>query len=83
MMSSEAKSNIHPTSFKNLFGTLNMIEVEKKINLSLSLSWFFQTVFLCVALAVLELRNPPASASRVLGSKACATTARLKKKSLM
>jgi hypothetical protein len=24
--------------------------------------------------AVLELRNPPASASRVLGSKACATT---------
>ena len=27
--------------------------------------------------AVLELRNPPASASRVLGLKACATTARL------
>jgi hypothetical protein len=42
-------------------------------------------VFLCVALAVLgthsvdqadlELRNPPASASQVLGSKVCATTA--------
>jgi hypothetical protein len=27
--------------------------------------------------AVLELRNPPASASRVLGLKACATTAQL------
>jgi hypothetical protein len=45
---------------------------------------FFKTGFLCVALAVLELhsvdqaglelRNPPASASRVLGLKACATT---------
>jgi hypothetical protein len=35
---------------------------------------FFETGFLCVALAVLELRNPPASASRVLGLKACATT---------
>jgi hypothetical protein len=42
---------------------------------------FFETGFLCIALAVLELthsvdqaglklRNPPASASRVLGSKA-------------
>jgi hypothetical protein len=29
--------------------------------------------------AGLELRNPPASASRVLGLKACATTARLSK----
>jgi hypothetical protein len=28
--------------------------------------------------AVLELRNPPASASRVLGLKACATTAWLR-----
>jgi hypothetical protein len=46
--------------------------------------WFFETWFLCIALAVLELtlytrlaselRNPPASASRVLGLKACATT---------
>jgi hypothetical protein len=35
--------------------------------------WFFETGFLCVALAVLELRNPPAPASRVLGLKACAT----------
>jgi hypothetical protein len=32
MMSSEAKSNMHSTSFKNLFGALNMIEVEKKIS---------------------------------------------------
>jgi hypothetical protein len=48
--------------------------------------WFFETGFLCVALAVLEthcvdqtglgLRNPPASASQVLGLKACTTTAR-------
>jgi hypothetical protein len=28
---------------------------------------FFETGFLCVALAVLKLRNPPASASQVLG----------------
>jgi hypothetical protein len=42
---------------------------------------FFETGFLCIALAVLELfvdqaglelRNPPASSSRVLGLKACA-----------
>jgi hypothetical protein len=46
---------------------------------------FFETGFLCVALAVLELtmasglelRNLPASASQVLVLKACATTARL------
>jgi hypothetical protein len=44
----------------------------------------FETVFLCVALAVLELtqadlelRNPPASVSQVLGLKACTTAARL------
>jgi hypothetical protein len=47
----------------------------------------FETGFLCVVLAVLELtlvvqaglelRNLPASASHVLGLKACATTARL------
>jgi drug/metabolite transporter (DMT)-like permease len=47
--------------------------------------FFFETGFLCIALAVLErthfvdqtglkLRNPPASASRVLGLKVCATT---------
>ena len=29
MISSEAKTKMHSTSFKNLFGTLNMIEVEK------------------------------------------------------
>jgi hypothetical protein len=46
---------------------------------------FSRTGFLCVALARthsvdqagLELRNPPASASQVLGLKACAITARL------
>jgi hypothetical protein len=46
--------------------------------------WFFETGFLCIILAVLdfvdqaglELRNMPASASQVLESKACATTAR-------
>jgi hypothetical protein len=46
--------------------------------------WFFKTEFLSVALGVLELvlfsqaglelRDPPASASRLLGLKACATT---------
>jgi hypothetical protein len=40
--------------------------------------WFFDTGFLCVAQAVRELRNPPASASQVLGLKACATTAWLR-----
>jgi hypothetical protein len=49
---------------------------------SFSFSWFFETGFLCVALAVLEfthfvdqagleLRNPPASASQVLGCFVC------------
>jgi hypothetical protein len=33
----------------------------------------FETGFLCIALAVLELRNLSASASRVLGLKASAT----------
>jgi hypothetical protein len=45
--------------------------------------WFFETGFLCspgcpgthsVDQGGLELRNPPASASQVLGLKACATT---------
>jgi hypothetical protein len=45
--------------------------------------WFFETGFFCspgcpgthsVDQAGLELRNPPASASQVLGLKACATT---------
>jgi hypothetical protein len=30
MISSEAKSNMHSTSFYNLFGTLNMIEKTRK-----------------------------------------------------
>jgi hypothetical protein len=47
--------------------------------------FFFETRFLCIALAPveltfvdqagLELRNLPASASQVLGLKACTTTA--------
>jgi hypothetical protein len=37
--------------------------------------FFLETGFLCIALAVLELRNLPASASQVLGLKACAITA--------
>ena len=52
------------------------------------LVWFFETESLCVVLpgcvgshsvdqASLELRNLPASASQVLGLKACAITARL------
>ena len=53
---------------------------------------FFNTGFFCIALAVLELifvdqaglelRNPPASASQVLGLKVCATTAQVKRFSL-
>ena len=49
--------------------------------------FFFETGFLCIVLAVLELTlqtrlasnseiHPPVSASQVLGLKACATTAR-------
>jgi hypothetical protein len=38
----------------------------------------FETRFLCIALAVLELRNPPAFAFQVLGSKVCVTIAQLK-----
>jgi hypothetical protein len=49
------------------------------------LVWFFETEFLCIYSpgcpgthsldqAGLELRNPPASASRVQGLKTCATT---------
>jgi hypothetical protein len=75
-----------------------LIFIDYFVVLSLSLSpliecflfffffWFFETGFLYIALAFLELtfvdqaglehRNPPASASQVLGSKACATTAR-------
>jgi hypothetical protein len=44
---------------------------------------FFETRFLCIALAGLELRNPPASASQVLGLKACATTAQLSLKLIL
>jgi hypothetical protein len=46
--------------------------------------WIFETGFLCIVLgcpgihsvdqAGLEFRNPPASASQVLGLKVCATT---------
>jgi hypothetical protein len=43
--------------------------------LSFFLTWFFETGFLCVSQAGLELRNLPASASQVLGLKSCATTA--------
>jgi hypothetical protein len=53
-------------------------------NISSVFFFFFETGFLCIALAVLELnsvdqaglelRNLPASASRVLGLKECATT---------
>ena len=39
--------------------------------------WFFETGFLSIAQAGLELRNPPASASQMLGLKACATTPRM------
>jgi hypothetical protein len=44
--------------------------------------FFFETGFLCAALAVLELRNPPASASQVLGLKAWVTTAQSGRRNL-
>ena len=59
---------------------------QRRSNENLRTSVFFQTEFLCTALALLELtysvdlaglqlRNLPASASQGLGLKACATTA--------
>jgi hypothetical protein len=60
---------------------LRFLDVERSLSLSLSLSQFFETGFLCVFLgpgtnsidqAGLELRNLPASASQVLGLKAWA-----------
>jgi hypothetical protein len=53
-----------------------MYQYESRI-LTFLLLLFFEKGFLCIALAVLELRNPPASASQMLGLKACATTDRL------
>jgi hypothetical protein len=56
--------------------------VAEKAQILIYLFWFFETGFLCspgcpgthsVDQAGLELRNPPASASQVLGLKACAT----------
>jgi hypothetical protein len=41
---------------------------------SLSLLLLFEAGFLCIALAGLDFRNPPASASLVLGLKLCTTT---------
>jgi hypothetical protein len=67
----------------------NQYKFEEKSSLQdlfiyLFFGFFFKTGFLCIALAVLELtfvdqaglelRNLPASASRVLGLKAWATT---------
>jgi hypothetical protein len=52
-------------------------ENSNSLSLSFIYLFFIETGFLCVALAVLELRNLSASASQVLGLKACATTARL------
>jgi hypothetical protein len=68
-----------------------MWELKSGIPIILNLNFFFFLVFrdgvsLCspgclgthsVDQAGLELRNPPASASQVLGLKACITTARL------
>jgi hypothetical protein len=45
--------------------------------LQLFFFWFFETGFLCVALAGLELRNQPASASQSAGIKGVGHHARL------
>ena len=71
----------------------NSIVYPKAFNLQLKNLWAFpqmnllpwnfflffppMTGFLCVALAVLKLRNLPASVPQVGGLKACATTAQL------
>ena len=55
---------------------VSMISKLPRKFLFIYLFWFFETRFLCIALAVQELRNPPASASWVLGLKVCPTTAR-------
>jgi hypothetical protein len=65
--------------------TIHILQLAvRHTEISLSLFFFSETGFLCVALAVLELtvdqaglklRNPPAFASQVLVLKACATTA--------
>ena len=72
---------------------LSSVDIPGRLVLLLLLFWglvgcFFETEFLCVALepvlelalvnqAGLELRDPPASASSVLGLKEYATTAQL------
>jgi hypothetical protein len=66
----------HPYS-QVLFWVLDWTEVFVCLLVCLFVCLFVfpETGFLCIALAVLELRNPPVSASQVLGLKTCATTA--------
>jgi hypothetical protein len=54
---------------KEILLTLKYFRIYDTISILDSL-FFPETGFLCVALAVLELRNLPASASQVLGLKA-------------
>ena len=64
----------HCYSFKECFCLFGF---RKHFFVCLFVILVLDTGFLCIALAVLELRNPPASASQVLGLKVCATIARL------
>jgi hypothetical protein len=69
------------TIFKEVSPSYNITEILLHLNddgylqeVFLFFGVFFETGFLCIALAVLELRNPPASASQVLGLKVRTTT---------
>jgi hypothetical protein len=46
MIPSEAKSNKHSTIFKNLFGTLNMIEVGKKALMASSMKGNYEKILI-------------------------------------
>ena len=59
-----------------LSGTLILFIISELVGLLVSY-WFFETRFLCVDQAGLELRELPRSASQVLGLMVWATTAQL------
>jgi hypothetical protein len=75
---------LDPDWWNNLEQIFVDFRLKSPVGFFFFLVWFFETEFLCVApgclgthsvdQAGLELRNPSASASQVLGLKVCATT---------
>lgn len=63
---------IHHNQYKLMLGMRKWVKL--KLLFWLSFSLVFESGFYCVALAGLELRDPPAFASQVLGFKVCITT---------